>query len=240
MPSPLLSRGPRVPPPPQSCGVRSLDGWVPEDGYLRANHNTSASVSSATGQQGTAGTLLLSSTHQHLHRKGLTSIPCTLQPLERIPALAISPVISTSGARGSIKPTSAPGQEWFFLEHAWAQRPPRAPHLIKSKAQTIVYTIPPDQAHLTSRPPVSCYCIPATLTNLFHEHTGLRAFALAASAWNAPPSSGEERNFPTHSIANYTPLPPALPFPASLLPSFFSPEHLSVTLCSFYLLFPPH
>lgn len=134
--------------PLQSCGVRSLDGWVPvhlrlEDWYLRANHNTPASVSSSTGQQGTAGTLLLSSTHQHLHREGLTSIPCTLQPLERIPALAISPVISTSGARGPIKPTSAPGQEWFFLEHAWAQRPPRAPHLIKSKAQITVYTIPP-------------------------------------------------------------------------------------------------
>lgn len=191
--------------------------------YLRANHNTSALVSSSTGQKGTAGTLLLSSTHQHLHREGLTSIPCTLQPLERIPALAISPVISTSGARGSIKPTCAPGQEWFFLEHAWAQRPPRAPHLTKSKAQITVYTIPPDLAHLPSRPPASCYCIPATLTNLFPEHTGLRAFALAAStSWNTPPSSGEERNLPTHSIANY-----------SLLPCFhlfLSAEHPSVTL----------
>ena len=36
---------------------------------------------------------------QPLYRKSLTSIPSTLQPLARIPALAISPVISTSRAR---------------------------------------------------------------------------------------------------------------------------------------------
>ena len=43
---------------------------------------------------------------QHQHRKGLTSTPCTLQLLERIPALAISPAISTSRARESAKPKS--------------------------------------------------------------------------------------------------------------------------------------
>ena len=43
---------------------------------------------------------------QHQHRKGLTSTPCTLQLLERIPALAISPAISTSRARDSAKPKS--------------------------------------------------------------------------------------------------------------------------------------
>lgn len=70
--------------------------------YLRANCYTSSSFfiyRIATIGGGPAGALILSSTYQHLHRKGLTSIPSNLQPLERIPARATSPAISTSRLR---------------------------------------------------------------------------------------------------------------------------------------------
>lgn len=116
----------------------------------------------------------LSSTNQHLHRKGLTSIPSTLQPLEG--ALLPSPLLPP------------PAEPKTLVRTGLAQSPFRAPHFIKSKAQTVVYTILHDPTHLPSTSLAPCSYVPATLTNLFREHTCLRAFALAAFlAWNVPP-----------------------------------------------------
>lgn len=120
------------------------------------------------------------------------------------PCSAISPTTSTSRAKDSVKPVCLIGT-------GLAQSPSRASCFIKSKAPTVVYTILHDPTHLPSTPLASCSYIPATLTNLFREHTCLRAFALAASpTWNVPPpqscltlvsfppSSGQEKKFSTH------------------------------------------
>lgn len=126
-----------------------------------------------------AGTMSLQHTHLCLHRKGLTSIPSTPTPWRGSPARSLPPP-SPPAEPDSIKPVSdqtRPGlkalQGLPILSRA------------KPKLWSAQFS---DPTHLPLTPPPALFPrIPATLTNMFHEHTCLRAFALAASpAWNVP------------------------------------------------------
>lgn len=101
-------------------------------------------------------------------------------PLGEEVLLITSPTISTSRARDSIKPVSDQTRPGLKALQG-------LPILSRTKPK-LWSTQFSDMTHLPlTPPPALCPCIPATLTNLFHEHTCLRAFALAASpAWNVP------------------------------------------------------